>query len=207
MQRKMIKLATGVAGLLLMATSAQATLKTEKVTLKGNMQVKYNKLPQAVDSLSEAFTEGMFYGRFRANFFYWDWSVENYATGGKQKDNKNNGVGGSLIYKTAPFKGVSATVGMYTSQNLDFFRMDKSDVKYSKSGKDTFSRYNVITGGHYGMTVLAQVKDCVLFNLEIIPFVKLDATQAIDAGPPLGLGTHLKGSEHFLVSLSIIPNT
>lgn len=165
MQRKMIKLAAGVAGLLLMATSAQATLKTEKVTLKGNMQVKYNKLPQAVDSLSEAFTEGMFYGRFRTNFFYWDWSVENYATGGKLKDNKNNGVGGSLIYKTAPFKGVSATVGMYTSQNLDFFRMDKSDVKYSKSGKDTFSRYNVITGGHYGMTVLAQA------------YLKFDATK------------------------------
>jgi len=153
MQKNMIKLAAGTAALLLVSTSAHATLKTDKVTLKGNMQVKYNKLPKAVDSLKEAFTEGMFYGRFRTNFFYWDWKNE-YA--GKTKDNKNNGVGGSLIYKTAPLKGVSATVGMYTSQNLDFFRMDKEDVKYSKAGKDTFSRYNVATGGHYGMTVLAQ---------------------------------------------------
>ncbi|WP_297441184.1 OprD family outer membrane porin [Sulfurimonas sp.] len=154
MKKNMIKLAAGTAAVLLMATSAQATLKTDKVTLKGNMQVKYNKLPAPVDSLGEAFTEGMFYGRFRTNFFYWDWDKEDYATGGKQKDNKNNGIGGSLIYKTAPFKGVSATVGMYTSQNLDFFRMDKQDAAYAKSGKDTFSRYDLATGGHYGMTVL-----------------------------------------------------
>jgi hypothetical protein len=153
MKNNMIKLACGTAALLLMTTAAEATLKTEKVTLKGNMQVKYNKLPSAVDTLSEAFTEGMFYGRFRTNFFYWDWDNE---YDGKTKDNKNNGIGGSLIYKTAPLKGVSATVGMYTSQNLDFFRMDKEDIKYAKSGKDTFSRYNVATGGSYGMTVLAQ---------------------------------------------------
>ena len=153
MNKSRMKLATGVATFLLVSTSAQATLQTDKVTLKGNMQVKYNKLPKAVTTLTEAFTEGMFYGRFRMNFFYWDWKNE-YA--GKTKDNKNNGVGGSLIYKTAPLKGVSATVGVYTSQNLDCFRMDKEDVKYSKAGKDTFSRYNVATGGHYGMTVLAQ---------------------------------------------------
>ena len=157
MKNSMIKMATGAATLLLLSTSAEATLKTDKVTLKGNMQVNYNKLPAAVDTLTEAFTEGMFYGRFRTNFFYWDWKNE---YDGKTKDNKNNGVGGSLIYKTAPLKGVSATVGMYTSQNLDFFRMDKEDVGYSKAGKDTFSRYQVSNGGgfngSYGMTVLAQ---------------------------------------------------
>ena len=153
MKKKMIKVGVATASLLLLSTTAEATLKTDKVTLKGNMQVQYNKLPKAVSTLKEAFTEGMFYGRFRTNFFYWDWKNE---YDGKTKDNKNYGVGGSLIYKTAPLKGVSATVGMYTSQNLDFFRMDKEDVKYAKAGKDTFSRYDVSTGGHYGMTVLAQ---------------------------------------------------
>ena len=153
MNKSRMKLATGVATFLLVSTSAQATLQTDKVTLKANMQVVYNKLPKSVDTLTEALSEGMFYGRFRTNFFYWDWKNE---YDGKTKDNKNSGVGGSLIYKTAPLKGVSATVGMYTSQNLDFFRLDKEDVKYSKAGKDTFSRYNVINGGHYGMTVLAQ---------------------------------------------------
>jgi len=116
------------------------------------MQVKYNKLPASVDTLKEAFTEGIFYGRIRANMFYWDWDKE---IDGKTKDNRNSGLGGSLIYKTAPFKGISGTVGLYTSQNLGF-RMDKEDVKYSKSGKDTFSRHNTSTDGHYGMTVLGQ---------------------------------------------------
>jgi hypothetical protein len=139
-----------------LTTSAQATLKSDKVTLKGNMIVKYNKLPKPVDSLKEAFTEGMFYGRLRSNIFYWDWKNEDYQTGGKQKDNKNMGIGASLIYKSAPYKGVSGTVGMYTSQNPGFFRMDEQDVKYSKSGKDTFSRYKVANGLGYGMTVLGQ---------------------------------------------------
>ncbi len=156
MKKNMIKIVAGTASLLLISTSAHATLKSDKVTLKGNMVVKYNKLPKAVDSLSKAFTEGMFYGRLRTNFFYWDWAKEDWDTGGKQKDNKNNGIGGSFIYKSAPFKGISSTFGLYTSQNFDFFRMDKEDVKYSKSGKDTFSRYNVSTAGTYGMSVLGQ---------------------------------------------------
>jgi len=152
---KMFKMSMATVACLMLSTSAHATLKSEKVTLKGNMQVKYNKLPASVDTLKEAFTEGMFYGRIRANMFYWDWDEEDYSTGGKQKDNRNSGLGGSLVYKTAPLKGISGTVGLYTSQNLGF-RMDKDDVKYSKAGKDTFSRYNVSTGGHYGMTVLGQ---------------------------------------------------
>ncbi len=156
MKKEMIKIAAGAASLLLLSTSAHATLKSEKVTLKGNMVVQYNKLPQPVDTLKEAFTEGMFYGRLRANFFYWDWDTEDYLTGGKKKDNKNNGIGGSLIYKSAPFKGISTTFGLYTSQNLEFFRMDKEDIKYAKAGKDTFSRYNTQTTGHYGMAVLGQ---------------------------------------------------
>ena len=157
MKKNLIKVAAGAASLLLFATSAEATLTSDKVTLKGNMQIKYNKLPKAVNTLSEAFSEGMFYGRFRTNFFYWDWKNE-YA--GKTKDNKSNGIGGSIVYKTAPFKNISATVGLYTSQNLDFFRMNKKDVGYVKAGKDSFSRNEVKNGGNYdgsyGMTVLAQ---------------------------------------------------
>ena len=149
---KMFKISMATVACLMLSTSAHATLKSEKVTLKGNMQVKYNKLPASVDTLKEAFTEGIFYGRIRANMFYWDWDKE---IDGKTKDNRNSGLGGSLIYKTAPFKGISGTVGLYTSQNLGF-RMDKEDVKYSKSGKDTFSRHNTSTDGHYGMTVLGQ---------------------------------------------------
>jgi len=139
-----------------LASSAQATLKSEKVTLKNNMQIKFNKLPSSVNTIKEAFSEGMLYGRLRANTFYYDWDKVNYGTGGKKKDNKNMGIGASLIYKTAPLNGISGTLGLYTSQNPEFFRMDKADVGFSKGGKDTFSRNKVANGGGYGMTVLGQ---------------------------------------------------
>jgi len=150
------KLGISLLAAMALASSASATLKSEKVTLKGNMQVKYTKVPSSVDTFKEAFTEGMFYGRLRTNMFYWDWSHEDYKEGGKKKDNKNMGIGGSFVYKTAPLSGISATAGLYTSQNPEFGRMDDDDVKYSKAGKDTFSRHNVKSDGHYGMTVLGQ---------------------------------------------------
>ena len=135
-------------------TTANATLKNDKITLKNNMIVEYNKLPKSVDNLSDAFLEGVFYGRLRMNSFYFDWQNEKKNRGAK--DNRAMGLGGSFIYKTAPFYGVSATAGLYTSQNPSWFREDTKDVARVKAGKDTFSRYDVSATGNYGMTVLAQ---------------------------------------------------
>ncbi len=144
------------ASIALLATSAQATLKSDKVTLKGDMVVEYNKLPAPVETITEAFSEGMFYGRLRANAFLWDWKDEDYQTGGKMMDNKANGYGGSLIYKSAPLYGVSGTVGLYTSQNAPWWREDVADVGLVKAGKDTFSRRDTKLTGNYGMTVVGQ---------------------------------------------------
>ena len=148
------KLSMMLVALITMVTSAQATLKSDKVTLKGNMQVEYTKLPSSVDTLNEAFTEGMFYGRLRTNMFIWDWKHDNYP-GGILMDDKAMGIGGSFVYKTAPFAGFSATAGLYTSQNPTWFREDSADVGYVKAGKDTFSRADAYDG-NFGMTVLAQ---------------------------------------------------
>lgn len=152
-----IKIAAVAAVCLVGATSAHA-LKTEKRDLKNNMGIVYNMTPKPVNTVREAFTEGMVYGRLRANFFNWNWKDQ--AAG---KDNKANGIGGSLVYKTAPLKGFSGTVGLYTSQNADFYRDDKADVGSTKAGKDTFSRGKIRAGkdantytGDYGMTVLGQ---------------------------------------------------
>jgi len=149
-----IKMAA-VAAACLLATSSQA-ITTDKVELKGNMQLVYKAQPKAVDTLEKAFTEGMLYGRLRMNTFYWDWDKESTSN----QDNRAMGLGGSLIYKTAPLAGVSATMGVYTSQNPEFFREDKTDVGYVKAGKDTFDRNQIKNGGtytgHYGMTVLGQ---------------------------------------------------
>ena len=134
---------------LFISTTASATLQSEKVTLNGNMSLKYTKLPSSVDSFSKAFSEGIFYGRLRTNSFIWDWNE-------KDTDNKAMGVGGSFIYKTASFSGLSATAGVYTSQNPEFFREDAEDVGNLKAGKDTLSRSDTSLTGDFGMTVLGQ---------------------------------------------------
>jgi len=148
--KKIIKLSfIGLSSLIFVSTS-NATLISDKVTLKGNMQVDFNKLPISIDNFEEIFSEGMFYGRLRTNTFYWDW------TGDTTTDHKAMGIGASFIYKTAPLSGFSATIGMYTSQNPSFFREDIDDLGTLKAGKDTLSRYNTTLTSNYGMSVIAQ---------------------------------------------------
>jgi hypothetical protein len=145
---KITKLSVMAVAILSLTQSANATLKTDKVTLKNNMIVSYDKLPTS---------SGTIYGRLRTNTFYWDWDKE---IAGKQKDNKAMGVGASLIYKSASANGFSLTAGLYTSQSPCFYRMDKDEVKYVKAGKDTFSRNEIKNGGSYdgshSMIVFAQ---------------------------------------------------
>jgi len=150
---KLIKLSL-VATIVLsygLSTSLSADEAKPKRTLQGNMNEVYNTLPSAANNIGEAFTNGMFYGRLRTNIFAWDW--ENNANG----DNKAFGLGGSLIYKTAPLAGLSATAGFYYANSpFDSLREDNADVSIVKSGKDTFSRYDVSTDGDWHMAVLAQ---------------------------------------------------
>lgn len=121
-----------------------------KVTLKANRTLVFNKVPQKVDSLKDMLAEGMFYGRIRINTFKWDWKEET----SKNQDNWAAGFGGSLLYKSAEYKGFSGMAGLYTSQSP--WHMDDADVGFIKAGKDTTSRYIVSTTGDWGMTVLAQ---------------------------------------------------
>jgi hypothetical protein len=124
-----------------------------KRELKGNMMEVYNVLPGKANSITEAFSEGVFYGRLRSNSFKWDWKNDDTAATGN-KDNKASGLGGSLIYKTASYQGVSATAGMYFSTGL--FHTDINDLGYLKAGKDTISRDNAKLNSDYTMAVLGQ---------------------------------------------------
>jgi len=148
------KIPLAIAAVALLSSTLSATLITDKVTLKGNMTLKYTKLPGTVYSTKDIFTDGMFYGRLRANSFMWDWDKDSSNT--KLQDNKALGLGGSFIYKTARFLGVSATAGLYTSQNPSFLREDIDDLSFLKAGKDTLSRYDSSNTNRYGMSVLGQ---------------------------------------------------
>ena len=147
---KRFKFSLVLISVLGLTTLAQATLVGEKVTLKPNMVVEYNQLPSSVDTIGEVFTEGMFYGRIRLNTFRYDYNDET------KFDHTAMGYGGSIVYKTAPISGISSTVGVYTTQNPGWLREDADNIGLVKSGKDTFSRYNVKNKGEFGMTVIAQ---------------------------------------------------
>jgi len=146
------------AFLVLLVNPLQATLTNDKITLNPNMVVKYQKHPSSVNSISEVFSEGILYGRLRTNMFLWDWQDATYPQdpNGKLMNSRAMGIGGSFIYKTAALSGLSATLGLYTTQSPAWFREDASDVAFVKAGKDTFSRYKVTSGDGFGMTVLAQ---------------------------------------------------
>lgn len=150
---KMIKISVATAAIVsLLASSAVAEDAKPKRVLKNNMQEVYKTLPASVDNLSDAFTKGIFYGRLRTNAFRWDWKNDQV-----NDDNKAFGIGGSMIYKTAPLHGLSATAGLYYANNpFSSLREDNADVGDVKAGKDTFSRYNVKTSGDWSMAVLAQ---------------------------------------------------
>jgi hypothetical protein len=149
---KLVKISLAAALACAAAVSVSADDAQPKRTLKGNMNVEYKALPKSVDSLNEAFTEGMFYGRLRANAFRWDWKED-----ANNDDNKAFGLGGGLIYKSAPLHGLSGTAGLYYANSpISNWRQENADVNDVKSGKDTFSRYNVKTSGDWQMVVLAE---------------------------------------------------
>ena len=117
-----------------------------KQKIKCNMTLQYMILPEEVDTFKEFLSQGIFYGRLRLNYF-------NFDTKSKGVDHYALGVGGSLLYKSASFKGFSFTSGLYTTQNP--WHDDISPSSY-RSGKDTLNRYNLATSDSYGNTVFAQ---------------------------------------------------
>jgi len=137
-----------IAVALILSAAGPATADTKAVLLSGST-VRYLQTPGAVENFGDLLKEGMFYGRLRVNAFRFDWQ----EASSEREDNWAIGIGGSLVYKSAVYRGWSATAGLYTSQNP--IHMADSEVIDLKGGKDTTSRYRVLTGGEWGMTVPA----------------------------------------------------
>lgn len=149
---KLVKMSVAAAAICALSVGLFADEAKPKRELKNNMMEVYNTLPGSADNITDAFANGVFYGRLRMNSFKWDWKNDDF-----NNDNKAFGLGGSMIYKTAPLAGVSATAGLYYSNSpFSGLRVDNADVGDVKAGKDTFSRYNVKTTGDWSMATLAQ---------------------------------------------------
>ena len=147
--KAMAVLSLSIAAVLLCAFAAMSAAADEpKRTLKNNMTEVYNVLPETATTLSDVFAKGEVYGRIRMNYFEWLYDDAPIH------DPTGFALGGSLIYKTAPLHGVSGTAGLYAAQNLGL--LDKDDALFGRCGKGTFSRYDKMEEGDWGMTVLAQ---------------------------------------------------
>lgn len=113
----------------------------------------------AASDVASAFKEGKLDGRLRAHYMGADYEDNNPTSkGGVGKiDSKGLAVGGSLIYKTAPLYGVSAGVGVYTTQNPLGITENNTNANYV-SNKDLFWDSPSNNPYNYGksLTVLAQ---------------------------------------------------
>lgn len=132
--------------------SLYAQTQKPKHNLQANYFVNYNQLPEEVDSLSDIFTEGMLYGRLRTHWFFYKWEREN----GLHENHNILGVGGNLMYKTAPYAGLSASASLYYTSAGTGLDNHPSNVGLIRSGKDTISRFNSDNGKGQSFAVLAQ---------------------------------------------------
>ena len=136
--------------LLLHPKTADASDQIPKRTLKTNMTEVYNQLPGSAETFTQMFKKGIFYGRLRLNSFKWNWGTQT----DQNQNNWATAIGSSLIYKSAYLGGFGFTAGLYTSYNP--WHMDTEEVGFIKSGKDLFSRYEVLHGRRFDLATFAQ---------------------------------------------------
>lgn len=149
MNKKLTKVSL-LASALLISTSLYAEDSLSKHTLKTNYQEVYNEKPGTVESFTEMFTEGKFYGRLRSNTFYYAWEKETAS----QNTHIASGLGGSAVYKSATLSNFNFTAGLYYSQA--FFDDNKDPVNRLKPAKDILSRFDYTNTGNKSMAVLGQ---------------------------------------------------
>lgn len=123
-----------------------------KFKVAGNRKVSYLVHPAEASDWENVFSNGVFYSRLRQNTFAYHWEKE---AEGKRKDNYAQGIGGSLIFRSAPLHGCSFTAGVYTSHS-PLIQMDREDIGLLKSGKDVLARRSVKLDDNYNLTVLGQ---------------------------------------------------
>ena len=127
-----------------------ASDETSKRILRSNMREVYLQIPGGAETLMQMLTEGIGYGRIRFNSFKWNWEMQTE----QKQNNWATAIGSSLIYKSAYLGGLGFTAGLYTSYNP--WHMDTEEIGFVKSGKDLFSRYEVLHGGRFDLATLAQ---------------------------------------------------
>ena len=150
MKSKLVSVGVVIGIFSTMLLNADVVATETKRALRTNAQEVYYVTPGSVDSFSEMFTEGEYYGRLRSNTFYNTFKNEDSS----HSDHIISGLGGSLILKSATFNNFDVGTGLYFSQA--FFDIDNDDAGNLKKGKDVISRFDYVNDDDSYMAVVGQ---------------------------------------------------
>ena len=139
-----------LTAIMTITTQVSAESPQTKRALKTNGQEVYYVNPSSVDSLSEMFTKGQYYGRIRSNTFYNAYETED----AKHSNHIISGIGGSLVLKSATLSGFDFGAGFYFSKG--YFNIADNNVANLKKGKDIISRYDYVNSDESYMAVVGQ---------------------------------------------------
>lgn len=129
--------------------------ESQKHSLKCNMLHIYEDEPDTVETVSEMFTEGLYYGRLRFNSFGFHWNDEVEVRGSKTRENHAvSAFGGSFIFKSGILNGFSFGAGFYTAHATG--TLEENQAGLYKAGKGTFSRYDLLKDGEKSLTSFAE---------------------------------------------------
>lgn len=127
----------------------------KKHSLKSNMMHIFEEDPAAVESISEVFSEGIFYGRIRFNSFDLGWKDEMLDSTIVSRENSTiAAIGGSFIYRSAYLHGFGIGLGLYTSQAQG--TLDDDEAYLYRAGHDLLNRHDVLSKGKGGISTFAQ---------------------------------------------------
>jgi len=122
-----------------------------KFVLMANSNVQYNIPIKDVSTFDALFKEGTFYGRLRTNNFYYISNHENE----KLQNHFLSAIGGSFVFKSASFHGISFNTGLYASHAF-FNESTLNSIGNLKSSKDALDRLAYVNGGSQGLYTFAQ---------------------------------------------------
>ena len=142
--------------LIALLSAVYGTENSQTHSLKCNMTHLYDEVPGEVETISDMFSQGIFYKRLRFNSFGFRWDEEIEANNGTKirENHAIAAIGGSLIYKSAYLHGFGLGAGFYTTSAAG--TLDDSEAYLYKAGKGTMSRYDFRTDGTVSINSLAQ---------------------------------------------------
>lgn len=122
-------------------------------TLEDTFLVITGAVPKSAQTAQEIFSEGVIYSRLRTNMFGWEYKEP------EDMDHYGLGIGGKLMFVSAPFMGFNGVVAFhYSDAPFKALREnDQADIENLRAVQDTFNRFKVYNKRDYSMASLTQL--------------------------------------------------